>query len=104
MLRSEEDQEHGENSHNEEPLDLSSSQEYYLSDQIKEDEIGRACRTYGAEDKAYRILVEKFEARRPFGSLRHRWEANKRIELKEIDGRVWIQLCDSSQGQVAGCY
>jgi len=68
---------------------LSSSQKYYLDDQIKEDEIGRACGTYGVEEKGYRILVDKFEARRPFRSPRHRQEANKRIDLKEIDGRVW---------------
>lgn len=71
---------------------MSSSQEYYLSDQIKEDEIGRAYGTYGAEVKVYSILVEKFEARRPFVSPRHRWEANKRIDLKEIDGRAWTEF------------
>jgi len=34
-------------------------------------------------------LVEKFEAKRPFESPRHRWEANKKIDLKEIGGRAW---------------
>jgi hypothetical protein len=60
-----------------------------MGGRIKDDEIGRACGTYGAEKRAYRILVGKFEAKRPFGSPRHRWEANKKVDLKEIDGRAW---------------
>lgn len=75
-----------------------------MGEQIREDEIaGRACGTYGAEEKAYRILVGKFEAKRPFGSSRHRWEANKKMDLKEIDGRAWtgfMWLITGTSGRV----
>jgi len=37
---------------------------------------------------AYKILVEKSEAIRPLGSLRHRWEDNVKIDLKEIKNEV----------------
>jgi hypothetical protein len=35
-------------------------------------QMGRVCRTYGAQ----RALVGKFEGRRPLGRPRHRWEDN----------------------------
>jgi hypothetical protein len=44
------------------------------NDQVKEDEMGRACGTNGGREKlnAYRILVGKPEGKRPLGRPRHR--------------------------------
>jgi hypothetical protein len=42
----------------------------------------------GEERKAYRVLVEKPEGKRPLRRPRHRWENGIRIDLKEIDWGV----------------
>jgi len=41
-----------------------------------------------------RILVGRPEGRRPLGRLRHRWEDNIKIDLREtgIEGMNWIWL------------
>lgn len=52
---------------------------YYCNDQIKEHEIGGACSMHGKQD---RILVGKFQGRRPPGRLGRKWEDN--IEMKFI--------------------
>ena len=47
------------------------------------------------EGKAvYRVLVGKPEGRRPLGRLRHRWEYNIRMDLREVGcGCVdWMEL------------
>jgi hypothetical protein len=43
---------------------------------------------------AYKILVGKPKRKRPFGSLRRRWENNIIIRLKETEWEVvdWIHL------------
>jgi hypothetical protein len=49
-----------------------------LNEQLKEDEMGRACSTSGEKRNAYRILVGKPEAKRPLGRPRHRgWKILK---------------------------
>jgi hypothetical protein len=40
----------------------------------------------GEMRNAYKILVGKPEGKRPLGRLRHKWEVNIRVVLKEI---VW---------------
>jgi hypothetical protein len=62
--------------------------------QVKEDEIGRACSTNGGTRNAYRILVGKPEGKRPLGRPRRRWVDNIKMDLREIgwDGRDWIEL------------
>jgi hypothetical protein len=42
----------------------------------------------------YRILVGRFEGRRPLGRRRCRWEDNIKIDLGEIgiDGANWIRM------------
>jgi hypothetical protein len=55
-------------------------------DEVKEDEMGRACSTNGEKRNAYRILVGKPE---PVGGPRCRWVDNIKIDLREIDGMVW---------------
>jgi hypothetical protein len=41
-----------------------------------------------------RVLVGKSEGKRPFGSLRFRWEDNIKMDLQEVgcNGMVWIDL------------
>jgi hypothetical protein len=42
----------------------------------------------------YRVLVGRPLGKRPLGRLRHRWEYNIKMDLREIgiDGANWIQL------------
>jgi hypothetical protein len=47
-----------------------------MNDQVKEDEMGRACRKNGEKRNPYRILVEKPERKRPLGRPRRRWVDN----------------------------
>jgi hypothetical protein len=44
----------------------------FRHDQVKEDEMGRACNTIGEKRNAYRILVRKPEGRIPLGRPRRR--------------------------------
>jgi hypothetical protein len=46
------------------------------------------------ERGVYRVLVGKPEGKRPLGRLRHRWEDNIKLDLREIgiDGANWIRL------------
>jgi hypothetical protein len=46
----------------------------------------------GEKRNAYRILVEKLEAKRPLGRPRRRWVDNIKMDLREIgwDGMDWI--------------
>jgi hypothetical protein len=48
--------------------------------------------TNGEKRNAYRILVGKLEGKRPLGRLRRRWVDNIKIDLRVIDGMVWIGL------------
>jgi hypothetical protein len=43
---------------------------------------------------AYRVLVEKREERTPLGRLRHRWEDNIKMDLREAGwtGLVWHRI------------
>ena len=42
----------------------------------------------------YRVLVRKTEGRRPLGRLRHRWEGNIKMDLREVrrGDMNWIEL------------
>jgi hypothetical protein len=44
------------------------------------------------ERKVYKFLVGKPEARRPLGSLMHRWEDGIKVDLREIgwEGVEWV--------------
>jgi hypothetical protein len=67
---------------------------HILNDQIKEDEIGRACSTHGEKRNACRILVGKPDGKRPLERPRRRREDDIRIDLIEIGwgGVDWIDL------------
>jgi hypothetical protein len=79
--------------HNEELHSLYSSPSIIKMDQIKENEMGRACSTNG-EKNAYMILMGKPEGKRPLGRLRRRRVNYIKINLREI-GYIdmdWIDL------------
>jgi hypothetical protein len=65
-----------------------------INDQVKEDEMGRACSTNGENRNAYRILVGKPEGKRPLGRPIHRWLDNIKMDLREIGwgSMGWIDL------------
>jgi hypothetical protein len=41
---------------------------------------------------AYKILVGKHEGDRSLGRTRSRWEDNIRMDVREIDGKMWTGL------------
>jgi hypothetical protein len=56
--------------------------------------MGGACSTYGERRGVYRVLVGKYERKRPLGRPRCRWEDNIKMDLQEVGcGRMgWIEL------------
>jgi hypothetical protein len=69
---------------------------YNQNDQVKEDEMGRACSVHG-EKTAYKILVETPEGKRPLGRPRCRWDNNIKMVLRETGWGVmdWIDLAQN---------
>ena len=59
------------------------SSKFYTGDQIKKNEMGRACSTHEERRDAYRVLVGKPNGRRPFGRTWRRWEDNIKMDLRE---------------------
>jgi hypothetical protein len=59
---------------------------YYSGDQIKKNEMGGACGTYGGQEGARRVFVGKPEVRRPFGRHRLRQMDNIKKDLKQDKG------------------
>jgi hypothetical protein len=68
--------------------------EIYWNDQVKEDEMGRACSTRGEKINAYGILVGTPKGKKPLGRLMLRWEDSIKIDIGEIGwrGMDWIYL------------
>jgi hypothetical protein len=64
--------------------------------QVKEDEMGRACRTTGEKMNAYMILVGKPKGKRSLARPRRRWVANIKMDLRELGrgGMDWIHLAE----------
>jgi hypothetical protein len=67
--------------HIEELHNFYSSPKYNYNDQLKDDEMARACSTNGDKQNSYRILVGKLEGKRPLGIPRHRWVYNIKMDL-----------------------
>ena len=62
-----------------------------LSNQEKWD--GRACSTYGGEERTYRILVGKPEGRRPPGRPKQKWDDNIKKGIREVGWSMdWIDV------------
>ena len=57
---------------------------YYWGDQIRKNESGGACGTYGERRGAYRVLMGKPEGIRKLGRPRCRWEDNIKVDLQEV--------------------
>ena len=57
---------------------------YYSGDQIKKNEMGGACSTYGERQGVYRALVGKREGKRLLGRPSRRWEDNIKMDLQEV--------------------
>lgn len=53
--------------------------ENYSSDQIKKNHTVESYGTYEGEERAYRILVGKYEAKRAFRTPRPRWKGNNKV-------------------------
>jgi hypothetical protein len=62
---------------------------YYSANQIKKNEMGGACSTYGERRSEYGVLVEYPERRRPLGRPRQRWEDNIKMDLQEVGCGTW---------------
>jgi hypothetical protein len=74
-----------------------------INDQVKENEMGRACSMTVEPRSAYRIFAGKPEGKRPLGRPAHRWLDNIKMDLREIGwgGIDWIDLAqDRSQWRV----
>jgi hypothetical protein len=68
----------------------------YQNDEVKEDEMGRACSTIGEKRNLYRILVGKPEGTKPLRTPRRRWVDSIKMDLREIvwDRMDWINLAE----------
>jgi hypothetical protein len=78
---------------------------YNQSDEVKEDEMRRACSTNGEKKHACtrRILVGKLEGKRQLGHPRRRWVDIIKTDLREIGWSCvdWIDLAqDRDQWRV----
>jgi hypothetical protein len=64
------------------------------NDEVKEDEMGRACSTTVGEGECIYILVGKPEGKRQLGRPRRRWVDNIKIDLRDIawHDMDWIDL------------
>ena len=65
---------------------------YYFGDQIKNNEVGRACSTYGREGKCTQGYGGETWGKRQLGKPTRRWEENIRMELQEVElrGNGWV--------------
>jgi hypothetical protein len=55
----------------------------HFTDQVKEDEVSRACGTHGRDRKVYKVLMGKPEGKSPLRRPRRRWEDGIRMDLGE---------------------
>jgi hypothetical protein len=65
-----------------------------LGDQIKKNETGRVCETYGGQSDAHRVLPGRPKGRRPLARPRQRWEDNIKMDFQEVerDCMDWFAL------------
>jgi hypothetical protein len=88
--------------HNEELNDLCSPN-IIRSDQIKKNEMGRACGTCGDRRGADRVLVKRSDGKRQLGRPRLRRENYIKIYLQDLEwgGVDWIDLAEYKEWAVA---
>jgi hypothetical protein len=60
--------------------------------------VGGTCSTHGEGRGVYRVLVGRFQGKRPLGNPRRRWEDNIKMDLGEIgiDRENWIRLAQDT--------
>jgi hypothetical protein len=64
-----------------------------MDGQMKEDEMGGACRAHGESRHAYEILVGNPKGKRPLGRSKHGWEDNIKMYLMETDVNcIWLRI------------
>jgi hypothetical protein len=66
---------------------------YYSSDQIKKNEMDKACSMYWGRRGVHKVLMGKPEGKRSLGRPRHRWEDIK-VDHQEVGwgSMDWIVL------------
>jgi hypothetical protein len=60
---------------------------YNSNDEVKEDEMGRACSTHGEKMNTYRILMGRSEGKRPLGYFLSCWTTggfSRRTQFHEV--------------------
>jgi len=70
----------------------------YCRHQIKEDEVGGACGTYGDKRNAHTVFMGKVKENRPLGRP-SRWWQNIKLEFKEtgFDELDWINMAQNME-------
>jgi hypothetical protein len=56
----------------------------HSGDQIKKNEMGKACGMYGRQERCIQGFGGRPERKRSLGRPRYRWEDNINIDLKEV--------------------
>jgi hypothetical protein len=52
----------------------------------------------GERRDAYRVLVGKYEVKRPLGDSRRRWKESVKIDVQEVEWGVdWIDLAQDTE-------
>jgi hypothetical protein len=64
---------------------------------MQDNEMGRACVTYGRQQMYVEVLVGRSERKRPTGKLMSGWEYNIKIDFQEVKsgGMYWINLAQN---------
>ena len=81
---------------------LFASCQIFLGGSNQEDEMGRTCGMYGAEDKCVQGCGEECEGKRPFVRHRQRWVDDIKMDRKEVEwkiGTVFIWLWSATSGR-----
>jgi hypothetical protein len=53
--------------------------------------MGRVCSMYGERRGTYKVLVGKYEGKRPVRRARHRWGDNIKMDLQEMGWETLLQ-------------
>ena len=71
---------------------LFASCQIFLGGSNQEDEMGRTCGMYGAEDKCVQGCGEECEGKRPFVRHRQRWVDDIKMDRKEVEwNRIYCE-------------
>jgi hypothetical protein len=65
---------------------------HYSGDKTKKNDIGRACSTYGREERCIQVLAAKPGVNRPVGRPRRRWEDSSKLAFLGVEWGTWTGL------------